>query len=222
MMEISVLGICGSPIKGGNTENFLNESLKAAEDMTSVKTEMITITKKNIKGCKHCNWCLIKQEKGKFCSIDDDMVGVFPKVLDADVLLFATPVYEARVSGHLAMVMDRLRAFAFGKVYEGKLKDKVGGALAVAWMRHGGVETALLSIDYFFHSFEMISATVHHCGVLFGAGGTSSFGGTGKYDPKDKLGILHDDTGLKAARALSRRAVELAKIIKAGKNALKI
>jgi len=84
------------------------------------------------------------------------------------------------------------------------------------------VETSLLSIDYFFLSFEMIPATVHHPGVLFGAGGTSSFGGTGKFDPKDKLGILKDEWGLNGARELAKRAVELARIVKAGKKALMV
>ena len=221
-MDINVLGICGSPVKGGNTEHFLKEAIKSLEGVESVKTETINLAGKDIKDCVNCNWCTRKQEVGKFCAIEDDMVGIFPKVLDADVLLIATPAYVARVSGHLANVLDRLRVFAFGKVYEGKLKDKVGGALAVAWMRHGGVETSLLSIDYFFFGYEMIPATVHHPGVLFGAGGVSSFGGTGKFDPKDKLGILKDEWGLNGARALARRAVELAKIIKAGKEALRI
>jgi len=221
-MDIDVLGICGSPIEGGNTEHFLKEAMKAIEDMESVNTEIITLVGKDIKDCIHCNWCLRKQEEGKFCAIEDDMVDIFPKVLNADVLLLASPTYVGRVSGYLAKLIDRLRACAFGNVYEGRLKDKVGGSLAVAWMRHGGVETSLLSIDYFFLSFEMIPATVHHPGVLFGAGGTSSFGGTGKFDPKDKLGILKDEWGLNGARELAKRAVELARIVKAGKKALMV
>ena len=219
-MEIKVLGICGSPIKGGNTEHFLKEAMKAIEGDESVQTDMLILAGKDIKDCRHCNWCLRKQEKGKFCAIEDDMGDIFPKVLDADVLLIATPAYVARVSGHLACVMDRLRVFAFGNVYEGTMKDKIGGALAVAWMRHGGVETSLLSIDYFFLGFEMIPASVHHPGVLFGAGGTSSFGGTGKFDPKDKLGILKDEWSLNGARALAKRTVELARIVKTGKETL--
>ena len=220
-MDINVLGICGSPIKGGNTEHFLKEAMTVVAGMESVKSEMINIAGKDIKDCKQCNWCLLKQTEDKLCAIEDDMADIFPKVLKADVLLLATPVYIARLSGYLANLIDRLRACAFGKVYEGKLKDKVGGALAVAWMRHGGVETALLSIDYLFLGFEMIPASVHHPGVLFGAGGTSSFGGAGKFDPKDKLGILKDEWGLNGARELARRAVELARIIKAGKKALR-
>ncbi|MFH1626227.1 MAG: flavodoxin family protein [Pseudomonadota bacterium] len=219
-MDINVLGICGSPIKGGNTETFLREAMKAIEGMDSVKTEMISVVGKNISDCKHCNWCLRKQEEGKFCAIQDDMVDIFPKVLNSDVLLLASPAYVCRVSGYLATLMDRLRACAFGNVYEGKLKDKVGGAFAVGWMRHGGIETTLLSIDYLFFGFEMIPACVHHPGVIFGAGGTSSFGGRGEFDPKDKLGILKDEYGLNGARALAKRTVELARIIKAGKQAL--
>lgn len=219
-MDIHVLGICGSPIKGGNTEHFLIEAMKAIEDLPDVNTEVITLVGKDIKDCIHCNWCLRKQEEGKFCFIEDDMVDIFPKVLTADVLLLATPAYVARVSGYLANVMDRLRACAFGNVYEGQLKDKVGGALAVGWMRHGGIETSLLSIDYFFFGFEMITATVHHPGVLFGAGGISSFEGTGKFDPTDKLGVLKDEWSLNGARALAQRTVELARIIKAGKKAM--
>ena len=219
-MDINVLGICGSPIKGGNTEHFLKEAVNVITGMSGVNTEIITLAGKHISDCIHCNWCLRKQEEGKFCAIEDDMVEIFPKVIDADVLLLATPAYVARVSGYLAVAMDRLRACAFGNVYEGRLKDKVGGALAVAWMRHGGVETSLLSIDYFFLGFEMIPASVHHPGVLFGAGGVSSFGGTGKFDLKDKLGIRKDEWGLNGARALAKRAVELARIIKTGKEIL--
>jgi len=66
-MEINILGVCGSPIKGGNAEAFLNEALKAAGKIDGVRTEIITLAGKNIEGCKHCNWCLVKQEKGKFC-----------------------------------------------------------------------------------------------------------------------------------------------------------
>ena len=48
-MEIKILGICGSPIKGGNTEVFLNEALKAAENTGNVQTELISLAGKEIK-----------------------------------------------------------------------------------------------------------------------------------------------------------------------------
>ena len=51
-MEITVLGICGSPIKGGNTEVFLKESLKAAEATDGVKTKLISLADKDIRDCR--------------------------------------------------------------------------------------------------------------------------------------------------------------------------
>ena len=155
-MEIKVLGVCGSPIKGGNTETLLRRSMEAAEAGGDVKTEMVTLADKNIKDCRHCDWCLTKQEDDKFCAQQDDMMELYPKVLEADVLLLASPVYLARLSGHMASFMDRLRVFAVGKRYHSSLRNKVGGALAVAWGRNLGLETTLLSIASGFMVLEMI------------------------------------------------------------------
>ncbi len=135
-MEINVLGICGSPIKGGNTEAFLKESLRAAEATGDVKAKLIALAGKDIRDCRHCNWCLRKQEEGKFCAQQDDMVEIYPELLKADALLLASPVYIGRLSGYMACFTDRLRVFAWGNVYRGKLGSKVGGALAVSWGRN--------------------------------------------------------------------------------------
>ncbi len=56
----------------------------------------------------------------------------------------------------MANFLDRMRVFAHGNYYKGRLVDKVGGALAVGWFRHGGLETTLLSIFWAFMTFEMI------------------------------------------------------------------
>ena len=98
-MVIKVLGVCGSPIKGGNTELFLNEALKAAEASGEVQTELITLAGREIKDCRHCNWCVNKQIEGKFCAQNDDMAEIFPKILAADGLMLASPVYVGRLSG---------------------------------------------------------------------------------------------------------------------------
>ena len=221
-MGIKVLGVCGSPIKGGNTEVFLREALKAAEEVDGTSTEIITLAGKDIKDCRHCNWCLAKQEEGKFCAIKDDVVEIFPKVLEADVLLLASPAYSTRLSGYLACFIDRLRCFAFGKVYRGKLENKVGGALAVGWLRNTGIETTLLSIHSAFLAFAMIPVgPPHGLGSPYGAVGLSSEGGTGKFNPEEKLGVLKDEYGLAGARRLAKRIVQVARLLKAGEQALK-
>jgi len=216
-MEINILGICGSPIKQGNTEVFLEATLKAAKEMEDVTTEAVALSGKDISDCQHCNWCLNGQKPGHFCKQSDDMNGIYPLLIEADGLLLASPVYFARLSGQMACFIDRLRAFVYGNYYRGRLKGKVGGALAVGGTRHGGVETTLLSLNLAFSSLGMI--TVHERGTSLGAGGVSSLSGTGKFTPDDKLAVLKDEYGLRSARRLARRMVELIRISKVGKEA---
>ncbi len=219
-MEIKILGICGSPIKGGNTEALLGEALKAAQEFSEVRIEMIPLAGKTIEDCRHCNWCLTKQEEGKFCANEDDMVEIFPKVIEADALLLATPVYFSRLSGRLANFVDRLRAFTAGKYYKGILHNKVAGALAVAWYRNLGPETALLSIVSGFMVAGMLVVTPLHGFSQFGVVGLASEGGSGKFDPEDRLGVLKDELGVQSAHALGRRVVEITRILKAGQEML--
>jgi len=218
IIEIKILGVCGSPIKQGNTEVFLEATLKVAREMKDVTTETVFLSGKDIGDCQHCNWCLTGQKPGQFCKQNDDMNEIYPLLVEADGLLLASPVYFARLSGRMACFIDRLRAFAYGNYYRGQLKGKVGGALAVGWTRHGGVETTLLSLNFAFSSLGMLTA--HERGAALGAGGVSSLSGTGKFTPDDKLGVLKDEYGLRSARRLARRMVELIKIAKLGKEAL--
>ena len=217
-MEIKILGVCGSPIKQGNTAAFLKATLKAAEEMDGVTTETVFLSGKDISDCQHCNWCLTGQKPGQFCQQNDDMNEIYPLLVEADGLLLASPVYFARLSGRMACFIDRLRAFAYGNYYRGQLKGKVGGALAVGWTRHGGVETTLLSLNFAFSSLGMLTA--HERGASLGAGGVSSLSGTGKFTPDDRLAVLKDEYGLRSARRLARRMVELIRITKLGKEAL--
>ena len=217
-MEIKILGVCGSPIKQGNTAAFLTATLKAAEEMDGVTTETVFLSGKDISDCQHCNWCLTRQKPGQFCQQNDDRNEIYPLLVEADGLLLASPVYFARLSGRMACFIDRLRAFAYGNYYRGQLKGKVGGALAVGWTRHGGVETTLLSLNFAFSSLGMLTA--HERGASLGAGGVSSLSGTGKFTPDDRLAVLKDEYGLRSARRLARRMVELIRITKLGKEAL--
>lgn len=216
-MQIKVLGICGSPVKGGNTEVFLGECLKATEAEGDVKTKLISLVGKDIKDCRHCNWCWKKQEESKFCVQQDDMQEIYSAMLEADAVLLASPAYIGRLTGYMACMADRLRAFIFGNVYHGRLRNKVGGVLAVAWGRNSGLETTLLSLMSAIFILEMIPVVpLHGPGSIFGAAGVSSEGGTGKFNREDKLGVLKDEYGLAGARGLGKRLVEVTRLLKAG------
>lgn len=219
-MEIKVLGICGSPIRRGNTELFLREALKSVGKDPEVKTEIISLAKKKIGGCQHCNFCITKQTKEKFCSQKDDMAEIYPRIIEADLHLWASPVYIGRLSGHLANFIDRLRAVSgVAKCYRNALKDKVGGAMAVVWLRDCGAEPTLMSITWSFFHLGLIPVGAFMKGP-FGAVGHSSIDGLGVPEKGESHLALKDDYGLKAARTLVLRGVEIARKLKAGERAL--
>ena len=209
---VKILGICSSPLKDSNTKHILKETLNSIQN-DDVKTELVTLNGKKIQDCIQCNWCLLKQEEEKYCSIEDYMVEIYPKIIAADGLLLATPVYLCRLSGLMAAMLDRLRALDYGKKASGCLKHKVGAGIAVSWYRNSGVETTLSSLHWAFLTWQMIIASPGSIST-FGGAAHSSLGGTGKFDPKDKHQVLKDEHGLETAMATAASMVELIQILK--------
>jgi multimeric flavodoxin WrbA len=212
---INILGISSSPVNDSNTECILKEALDSIR-ADGVNTELVAFSGKIIQDCIHCNYCLLKQEDGKYCSIEDDMAELYPKIIAADGLLLATPVYIARLSGRMAAMLDRMRALDYGKRMKGCLKHKVGAGIAVSWYRNSGIETTLTSLHWAFLTWQMIIATPGSMSS-FGGAAVSSLGGTGKFDIKDKHQVLKDAYGLETARATAASLVELVKIVQKGK-----
>jgi multimeric flavodoxin WrbA len=220
-MAIRVLGICATPVRGEtNTEILLEATLKAARAGGSdVITEIIRLADLNIEsGCTHCNWCLSKQTEGRVCAINDDMTTVYSRIMPADALVFATPVYIGRMSWLLAAMIDRLRALLEGRHYGmrgpwgGILADKVVAGCSVAWFRHGGVETSLLTILITAAMCGWIPVTA---GMGFGVGGVSAA-------PPGHDGACRDDRyAMQSARSVGAALVRMARIIKAGKEILR-
>jgi multimeric flavodoxin WrbA len=212
---IHILGVSGSPIRGGNTEAFLEKALKFAASSGEVSTRMVSLAENKISDCVHCNWCVRKQKEGKPCAQQDAMQEIYPLVLEADALLLASPVYVARLSGPMACFLDRLRAFAHGNHYKGRLTDKVGAALAVGWFRHGGLETTLLSIASGFMTYEMIPVGTG-LGSPWGAPAVASRGGTGVLERDVKLGVLEDEFADRSMKLLINRVISVTKKLRQG------
>jgi len=204
-MSHKVLGISGSPKTQGNVGTFLDAMMRMAA-AKGLETETINLSRLNIKHCTHCNYCISKQQAGKYCALKDDAQAIFEKLEQADVIILASPVYFMRTSGMMAGFIDRLRVFIFGNVAGGKLRNKIGISAAVAWLRNGGIETTHLSHLLAFITLDMIPATVHSSICPMGASSVSSIHG---FDPSIHVGIREDQAGLDSAKALVDRALEL-------------
>lgn len=101
-MKRKVLILSASFRKGGNSEMLAKEFEKGARKAGN-EVETVFLRDKNIGFCRGCFACL---KRGK-CVIDDDAVEIAEKMKNADVLVFATPVYYYSVSGQLKTMLDR-------------------------------------------------------------------------------------------------------------------
>lgn len=100
-----VLGISGSPRRDGNTELLLKEFLRGAR-ASGHETELFILSKFKISPCTSCASC---QKDGQ-CIIDDDMQLMYNKLLEADYIVFASPIYFGGVSAQLKSFIDRCQA----------------------------------------------------------------------------------------------------------------
>ncbi len=116
-MNKKVLIISTSLRKGGNSETLADEFARGAKEAGNI-VEKISLYDKTIGFCKGCLACL----KCGHCVIQDDAVEIARKMHEADVLVFATPVYYYSISGQLKTMLDRANPlydtdYAFTKVY---------------------------------------------------------------------------------------------------------
>ena len=102
MMSKKVLILSGSPRKNGNSDLLCDEFAKGVAK-AGHEVEKIRVAEKNIGCCRGCYAC---KSTGK-CVIQDDMAEVLQKMIDADVLVLASPVYFYSIDAQLKAVIDR-------------------------------------------------------------------------------------------------------------------
>lgn len=116
-MNKKVLIISTSPRKNGNSEALADAFLKGTVDGGNT-AEKISLYDKSIGFCKGCLAC---QKTGR-CVIHDDADMIAQKMLTADVLVFATPIYYYEMSGQMKTMLDRANPlfpadYAFRDIY---------------------------------------------------------------------------------------------------------
>lgn len=101
-MSKHILILSGSPRKNGNSD-LLCESFRKGALEAGHQVEKIRVAEKNIGFCRGCYAC---KDTG-ICAVRDDMAGVLQKIIDADVLVLASPVYFYSIDAQLKAVIDR-------------------------------------------------------------------------------------------------------------------
>jgi len=113
-----VLGVVGSPRKGGNTQILVSEILKGARE-AGARTELLPLGKLRIEECDGCHTCW----ETEVCRINDGMTGVYGKLMENDCIILATPMYWFGPTVPMKAFIDRLVYFCCPK-NEDKIKGK--------------------------------------------------------------------------------------------------
>lgn len=102
-----ILVILGGGRPKGNTAQLANEFIKGAIE-AGHETELISLNKMKINGCTGCNAC----RYGKPCVQKDEFNAIIPKIKEADLLVFASPLYFWTISSKLKALIERFYCIA--------------------------------------------------------------------------------------------------------------
>lgn len=202
---VKIVGLCASPRKGA-TEYVLEQSLAAIKEaFPEVEIELVSVRGKQIAPCNGCGYC--KREK-TWCCIKDDMQELFEKLIEADGILVASPVYVMAATPQLHAVCSRMRPAMH--CYPGMLRNKFAAAIAVGGTRNGGQELTVTDIINLFGT-RAINIVTNESGGYTG----------GKVWSEDKgaEGAAADTIGMKTATDLARKLAEVCVIYSKGKEA---
>lgn len=112
---MKLLALMGSPRKNGNTAELFSQIQKAAPEGWEV--EIIALTDYQIHGCTGCAHCQMNTEDFT-CVQHDDGNMLLRKIIEADTVLYGTPLYGHNYSGQMKIFLDRhipLFQFVSGK-----------------------------------------------------------------------------------------------------------
>lgn len=102
-MGKKVLILSGSPRKGGNSDLLCDEFMKGAVQAGN-EVKKIRVCEQKIGYCRACYYCA---DHGGKCVIEDDTADILQQIIDADVLVLASPVYFYAIGAQLKALIDR-------------------------------------------------------------------------------------------------------------------
>lgn len=157
---MKVIAFNGSPRIKGNTSILIKQVFEELNKQ-DIDTELINITLSQLAGCKACGQCY---GKGR-CVIENDALNHYlEKMIEADGIILASPVYFSNVTPELKALIDRV---GFVSLSNGNLLKRKVGAAVIA-VRRAGATSVLSDINYFFHINQMIVPGSSYWNMGFG------------------------------------------------------
>lgn len=98
--------VISTSLRTGSNSDMLADQFMEGAIQAGHEVEKISLIGKDIQFCRGCLAC---QKLGK-CVIKDDVDDIMQKVLHADVIAWATPIYYFEMSGQMKVLIDRMNA----------------------------------------------------------------------------------------------------------------
>ena len=111
-----VILLQGSPRKNGNTKQFSDHFADELRQK-GVEVEEVWLYDLTIKPCMACKGCQTNPNE-MACVLDDDLIALYPKCLEADLIVLSSPIYAFFATAPVKAFMDRF-IYASGKYYSG-------------------------------------------------------------------------------------------------------
>lgn len=154
-MPITVLGFAGSPRRHGNSETLLDWTLASMAAEPGVQVEKVVLVDADVRPCRGCNAC----EKNGMCVQRDGMIPLYDRILEADCVVLAAPIYCMGLPAQAKALVDRAQVYrsrmyvlGWPVVPEERKGRRLGLFLATAGQTWDYVfDAALPSVRCFFH-----------------------------------------------------------------------
>jgi len=159
-MGKSVLIVKGSPRIKGNS-SALAEQVLAGAKRAGAEVEDVNIAELDIRPCDACDVCA---ENYGGCIVEDDMQAFYPKLIEADVIVLAFPIYWFSINAQMKLFIDRWYALNSPEGY--LLRGK---QLALAFV-YGDTDLYTSGGINAIHTFEAISRYIgiEIAGMVYG------------------------------------------------------
>jgi multimeric flavodoxin WrbA len=141
------LAISGSRNPQGKTATMAQAFTRGATG-AGCECETFFLPAMRIERCRQCDSlgrgdCFAKGS----CVIEDDFAGLVDKIREADLVLFATPVYWGDLCESLRAFLDRLRRVSERAAHNAGIKGKAVAGVCVAGFDGGGAENCSASLE---------------------------------------------------------------------------
>lgn len=176
-MSKNVLVLSASPRRGGNSDLLCDQFMEGAKE-AGHQAEKIFFRDKKIKYCVACDTC---RGNGGTCAHKDDMAEILNKMIAADVIVMATPVYFYTMDAQMKTLIDR----TYARYTEISNKDMYFIMTAA-----DGRKQALERTMEGFRGFTSCLSGAKEKGVIYGTGvwGAGDVAGSGTMKEAYKMG----------------------------------